>query len=293
MNKFLASVNKGSNGNYFVFAGEEREMMKNCIKVLQDKTDSEVLRFEEYDVNNIQKLILNRGLFRKRTIIVVDNPSFVSELIKVIKPTVNYLIVITSKCSNLPIGVELVEFKQLTAGELVAYTQSNLKITKATAELLVAVSENNLSDLKNNIAKLNNYTQDKITEEHIETVCHIPDNFKVFDMIDAICNKEAEKAIYIYHKLNENNVKLLSLLYTQYRKVLAVKSMMEQGRGADEIVKITKIPKFIVNNCMKMSKHYSTHALVQIIDKLFDLDFKIKTGKCNDKIVYSFILYIM
>lgn len=293
MNTFLESINKGTFGNYFIFSGEEREMMKNCIKILQDKTGAEVLRYEDYDLNNIQKLVLNKGLFGSKNIIVVDNPSFVSELKKVIKPTNNYLIVITSKPEKPPVGVELVEFKQLTVGELVSFTQNNIKITKANAELLVAVSENSLAILKSNISKLKNYTSEKITEEHIERVCYIPDNFKVFDMIDAVCRKEAEKALYIYHKLNENHVKLLSLLYSQYRKILAVKSMLEQGKGTDEIVRITKIPKFIVDNCIKMSKYYSTRALVQIVDKIFDLDFKIKTGKCSDQIVYSFILYIM
>jgi DNA polymerase III delta subunit len=291
--KFMDGVREGKCPNFLIFTGEEREMMKNAVKLLQDTAKAEVLRYEEYDLNTIQKLVLQRGMFGGKFIIIVDNDKFVSELKKVMKPTQNYLIVYTSKCDKPPVGVEMVEFKQLTTAELVEYAQSQIKITKPVAEILAMVSENNLSALKNNILKLKNYVSGSVTEDHIEEVCHIPDTFKVFDMIDAICRKESEKALYIFHRLGENNVKLLSLLYSQYRKILMVKVLSEQGKSTDEIMRITKLAKFLVDNCKKMSKFYSVKALIQIVDKLFDLDIKIKTGRCTDAIVYSLILYIL
>lgn len=291
--ELFQKIENGDIGTHYIFTGPERLVMSNAINAMAKRLDARILKYESYELNDILKLLRNKGLFGNRLVVVLDTDKALNDIAAFQNKSINTLIIIHSG-NKLPAGFQSIEFNKLAPLDLRKIVQSNLKIQNSIADLLVAVSEHDSSTLWNNINKLKHYAVGRaVTEEDIETVCHIPDALEIFHLVDAICRKEREKALYIYHKLRENDVVLLSLMYSQFRKVLMVKYLYEDGKRTDDIVSITGLQRFLVNNCIAMSANFSRKALVQIVMKLYDIDFKIKTGRCSTALIYSFILYIL
>lgn len=288
------NIQEGNIDHLYIFSGEERSLKLNFIKLLSNALNATVQKIEEPDMNTVLKTLMSKSLLGEKVLIVIDNEKFANEVDTILaKPLKNYIVFLCTEAPKTSLQPQIITFNKMNRAGLIMYIQKNLNIKKSVAEILSVISDDDLCTVKNNIHKLKHFTDGEITSEIIEEVCYIPDTFKIFDMIDAICKKEREKAVYIYHRMKENNVGILSLMYQQYRKVLTVKTALQGGMKVDQISETFSIPKFVVNNCINMAHIYSEKALVNILHKIFDVDFKIKTGQCQDAMVYSMILTII
>lgn len=84
---------------------------------------------------------------------------------------------------------------------------------------------------------------------------------------------------------NEFDFGLLALLYSQYHNLFVVKSA---GKNAN--TQSTGLTQFTIFECKKYINLYSIDELKLILNQLFDLDYKIKSGMLSSEYAYDLML---
>ena len=122
----------------------------------------------------------------------------------------------------------------------------------------------------------------KITKEDIEDV--ITNNLEknIFELTNAIVNKEKSRVIEIYNQLiksGEDPIKLIVTLSNQFRLIMQVKLMRTGGYSEKEIVTTLKEHPYRISLAMKSI--YNIEDIKDILLKLSNLDYEIVTGKTD------------
>ena len=160
----------------------------------------------------------------------------------------------------------------------------NLFKEKLSDNLFIITSELN----KLFIYKDNN----KITKEDIKIVTSTMINSDIFDLINAIINKNLDKALELYDdllKINEEEIKLIITLANQFRLIYQVKTMYKMGFSENDIVSKLGVHPYRV----KLSNNVDINLdeCTFYLKKLSVLDEEIKTGKIDKKVGFQkFIL---
>ncbi len=121
------------------------------------------------------------------------------------------------------------ELDLLQGGELVKWIKAEAEknggqIDTREANMLAGYYGGNLWQLKNEIQKLTSYSKE-ITEENIEKLSVADINVKIFDLTDAITQKDRKKAFEVLGELlesGENEMYILSMIQWQVRNLALV-----------------------------------------------------------------------
>ena len=168
------------------------------------------------------------------------------------------------------------------------------KITSDTVDYLLSVIGNDFNNANNELDKLMSYCNEskKIEKKDIDAICIRNIDANIFDLIDAIINKDKKKSLTIYDNMinyGEETFKILIALANQIRLIYQVKVL--SYLNDDEIIDLLKLknPKQVVALRYKINK-YSEKDLLDYLYKLSILDEELKTGKAIDVISFpSFI----
>lgn len=165
------------------------------------------------------------------------------------------------------------------------FKNRGFKIDISTLNYFQSFVGNNLSIINMEIEKLELYKDDKIiTKDDIEAISSkiLEDN--IFDLIDAVSNKNIDKALRIYDDfilLNEEEIKIITMLADQFRLIYQTKMMYDFGYTKQDIIDQLVVHPYRI----KLAKEASVtieEAKIYLM-KLFDLDVAIKTGKKDKK----------
>lgn len=115
----------------------------------------------------------------------------------------------------------------------------------------------------------------------------------IFALTDAISLKNKSLAL----ELLENEIitgsapiYLLQMIMRQFRILLQIKQLVEEGKNKNEIVSQTKLHPFVVQKSMAQSKNFSLPVLKIIFDKLVGIDQGVKTGTVDLVTVLDLII---
>ncbi len=163
----------------------------------------------------------------------------------------------------------------------------------ATSKLIEYVGPD-LWRMENEIQKLISYDK-KITSENVELLVQSQIQADIFRTIDAIANKNIKTAIFEFYKLLDtgtNELMILTMIVYQYRNLLIVKDISEQGNTNQwAIVKKTKLHPFVVQKSLSLLNRYSMDDLKKIYRNLLDYDFRIKTGKIGSRVALELLVF--
>ncbi len=152
----------------------------------------------------------------------------------------------------------------------------------------------NLWEAGNEIEKLVNYREGKeIKKEDVELLVKSKVDMNIFSLIDSISSKNKNKAALLLNKqieegLNENYI--LTMFVYQFRNLIKIKSLLDQGFANPQIVARTKMHPFVVQKTVQQCQKFEMEALKKIYQKLFDADLAIKTGKMNSRLVLDLLV---
>ena len=133
----------------------------------------------------------------------------------------------------------------------------------------------------------------KLTAEIVKQLVARSLEQNVFDLIDAVVKKKTEEAFKIFYdllKINEEPIKILSLLTQQFRLLYQVKQLSKSGYGQDRMASSLKVHPFRIKLALKQEKQFSASELQNIIKALAETDFEIKTGKKDRQLALEFLL---
>lgn len=111
--------------------------------------------------------------------------------------------------------------------------------------------------------------------------------------MDKIVNGKIEEAFEIYYDLlkqNEEPIKLLSIIASQFRLIYQVKELARKGYGQQKIAAILRVHPFRVKLALEKAQKFTEEDLARIIHLLAECDYAMKTSAMDKKMVIELFL---
>ena len=302
--------------NTYLLFGEENYLINEKIKEIKEKIkieDDNIIKYE-LKVDSISAVLIEAStvsMFSNKKLIICDNSSFLSstkviseedinELTKYLEnqfedvyiifivrePKVDSRKKITKYISKIS---KVYDCNKIESYQLSNYISNYIRdkgygISSKSVELIISKVGYELSNIIKELDKLFIYkgNDTKITEKDIEDV--ITNNLEknIFELTNAIVNKEKGKVNSIYNDLiksGEDPIKLIVTLSNQFRLIMQVKIMRNSGYSEKEIVSILKEHPYRIS--LSMKSIFNVDDIKNILLKLSNLDYDIVTGKVD------------
>lgn len=194
---------------------------------------------------------------------------------------------------------DICEFSNLNESELCKYIfdfleKNNKKIDNETAIFFIRNIGTSLEIINNELEKLINYkSSEKITKDDINEICTKSIETKIFELIDAMGNKNSEIAIEIYKNLLLNKTSpflILAMISRQFRILLQVKYLYKKNESILGIAKALQLREFIIKDALKQGRNFTIKILLEAINECLEIDNKIKTGILQDEMAIELLI---
>ena len=216
--------------------------------------------------------------------VITDKLDERKNIVKLIKKSAKVISKSSIDDKDLPIFV-VNEFKS-----------SGYNIDIKTANYFVNYVGKNVDVIISEIEKMIMYKDDDkiITIKDVNDVCCRVFNDNIFDLTDGIMKRDFKRAYECYKDLSflgEEPIKIIALLANQFLLTYQVKLLSEDGKSSKEITEVLNVHPYRVK--LALQTDYLTYELRNILIKLHELDYDIKSGKL-DKVtgLEDFILHL-
>jgi DNA polymerase-3 subunit delta len=195
---------------------------------------------------------------------------------------------------------ELFEAVMSDERSLVLWIQSEAKHLKVTITddaigLLIQYVRGTVTLLVQELNKMAMYVGEggAITEEIVKLLSSRTIEDNIFELIDCVLSQKVSKAMEIYHdllKLNEEPVKILSLLASQFRLLYQVKELSKQGYSQQQIANHLKIHPYRIKLASQKVTQFSHEYLLKSLNELAEMDYQIKSGQYEKKLALELFI---
>lgn len=159
------------------------------------------------------------------------------------------------------------------------FTQHQATIEPRALDRLVEFVGNDLWQLSNEVGKLTAFKKgSRIEAKDVEKLVKSKIETDIFKTIDAIAQKQKKRALSLLHQHLEKGdspLYLLTMIAYQFRNILSVKDLLEKGRP----LKSAGLHPFVARKSSQQAQYFSSSELKKIYRKIFEVDYKIKTGR--------------
>ena len=158
-------------------------------------------------------------------------------------------------------------------------------ISSEAQKKIAAFVGSNLWQMKNEINKLASYKLGRIESDDIDTLVASSITSNVFDIVDALGNKNQKSALKFLHEQlekGENAIYLFTMIVYQFRNLIKVKSCFgsaAETESPQSISKETGLHPYVAQKTIAQTKKFSLTELKENYQKLLNFDLLIKTGK--------------
>lgn len=303
----------------YLLYGEESYLVRTYKNMLKEAIcEEESMNFSYYEgkdisVNEIKDVSMTLPFFASRRLIIVENSGFfknsseaVVEIIKEAPETTFFLFVESEvdKRNRMYKTVNEIgyvcEMKQQTEDALrkwaaKIFAKAGKQITGNDMNLFLGITGLEMDNIYNEAMKLIAYClhRDVITAKDIETVCSTRTVDRVFDMINAMANKNIDEVMRLYGDLlalKEPPMKILALIGKQFSQLMAVRQLCVEGCSGSVIAERLGIRPYFINKYISQAKGYSVSELKQAVIDCIEAEQSVKTGKTDDKYVVELLI---
>lgn len=162
--------------------------------------------------------------------------------------------------------------------------QLDAKLTPAASALLVEFVGSESRSLLNELRKLAAYVGAGATIEPdaVRLLVHDSGESSVFNFVDALAARQLGPALRLLRELLDDGqapTYLLFMIARQVRIMLQVKPLVDQRMRADAIASELGQKPFVVRKAVEQATRFPAQALVDLHDRLVELDHWSKTGR--------------
>ena len=157
-----------------------------------------------------------------------------------------------------------------------------ISVSQKAASLLVEYCNRDMNSVYNELVKLMDYAEGAIDESDVKELVSPQIEYKVFELSEAIAEKNADKAVELVNlMLAENNsaVSLMGMLFNHFRRLLFV----SLNPKSDTLSSDLKVKEYAVKVALRQAAKFSPRRLKAVFDRLNSLDVSVKAGKISDK----------
>jgi DNA polymerase-3 subunit delta len=300
----------------FFFYGDDTYRAYQKIKQIRDKFRREVdpsgfntvlLDGTELTLEKFNEAVSQAGFLANKRLIIIKNVFDNKTLNKIREEILNYLNKQTDSAEeNLllfwqegdpkgsdPLYKKLKTYKYvqgfdlLKTPQLAAWVKEEIKtrggqITAPALNLLIVTVGDNLWQLSGELDKLINYKGGQtIIEQDIELLTHGKLDENIFNLTDAITNRQTARALKLIREqlqAGANEQYLLGMILRQFRILIQLKSLLENGETTAALAKQTGLHPFVIKKSLPWLTRYSLPALRQIYQDLTKLDLNMKSS---------------
>ena len=291
--------------------------------VIEQKDDFNynVFDFEENSFEEIVDALQTPSFSSDKKVVICKNPYFIKdskvklpftndmktleEYINNQNPDSEFIIVcpkkyFASKSKFISLIAKVGEVENLLfedENEFIAYGDSlidrtNINIDYKAKEILYQRCANDVCKLEREIAKLAIYN-DKIDVEIIDKMVSRPLEDDVFELSNALLNKDRKRIMKLYSDLKLLKVEpinLIALLANQFRLIMQVLILRKENKKEADIATMLNVHPYRVKMAIKHGNNYSLKDVKQILVELATLDAKIKTGEADRYVDFELFL---
>ncbi len=191
---------------------------------------------------------------------------------------------------------ELIDNKDLPRFVINEFNNEGYKIDYKTANYFVNYVGKNVDILLSEINKMIIFKDNdkNITTHDINEISSKAINDNVFDLSDAIMKKDFKRMYDCYNDLiilKEEPIKIIAMLGNQFNLVYQCKLLSSKGLSEKEIATSLSVHPYRVK--LAIETDYIISELKDILIKLHNLDFEIKSGKVDKNVGFdNFLLHL-
>ncbi len=268
--------------------------------------------FEEQGLNGFKRATKTVSMFDEKKLIVIEdifsqNEQIQEELVNYLKNKNIYqdkdliVLILAEKIDSrgklfkfLKNKAKVQKFELLNPSQLRKWVkdyvgQKNRKIDENTIDLLIKHTGNNLWRISRELDKLSAFKDQRILQEDVEKLVKPEIEIDIFKTIDALGNKNKEKALRLlndHFKKGDTEAYLLNRFVYQFRNLIKIKSFLEiypEMRSYREMALKLGLHPFVIKKSISQARNFKLEDLKKIYHKLFAIDLDIKLGKINAK----------
>lgn len=161
------------------------------------------------------------------------------------------------------------------------------RLQESTIRYLISKVGTDMENLEKELEKLFCYTleREEIQIQDVDAICTEQITNKVFDMVEAVANKQQKKALDYYYDLlalKEPPMRILYLLARQFKLLLEVQELVKKGYGKKQIAETAGLHPFVAGKYMTQCRNFKKAELCKIMEEAADLEERVKTGLLSD-----------
>lgn len=287
--------------DYYLFLGEEIAIQKIYINKIADILKLEIQYVNDY--KSIYNKLNSNDIFNtKKLYVILDDADIIKQekIWEDIQPNGNIIIF---KYNNLDkrnkfykhFENKIVEFNKLSDEVLTGYIQKEINLSGENCKKLIDICGNNYNQILLEIDKLKNiegtglnYFNDKFIYLERQGAFHKEISDITFEFVEKVLKRDIPAVYDLQQKLNqinESNIKLLSLLYTNFKTILLIQSCT-----SNDICKTTGLQYYQVKYNQDKLDYYSIGELVNILRTIQSIEKGIKIGTIDEIISLDYLL---
>ena len=295
--------------------------LKNKIQEIIKNNKFEDATFSSYDISEDQleqalEDLDTYGLFSTKKVITIhnidslsidNNKKLYTHLLDYLdnNSTDNLLIITANKLNNtkkltkdLKKRMEYI-LVDMNPDIYIKQKLKDYKVSKKVIQLIKDACLDDITKIDTECEKLMNYRYDtkEIIEEDVDllVVKKKKDPMMLtFDFVRELASKNKKGALGKYRELLDNEVEpiaLLGLLASQIRIIYQVKILKRRNLSTNEIATVLSEKPYRISKTLELIHYYSEDELLKLMQKISDMDIKVKSTDIDAKfLIELFIL---
>lgn len=287
----------------YIFTGDEIAVQKIYINKIAQTSNLEI-QYADNLKSIYNKLNINDIFNSKKLYIIIDDIDFIKEekLWNSINTNNNIIIFkfnTLDKRSKFYKQFEnkIVEFNKLSNEILIKYIKKEINMSNENCESLIKICNNSYNQILLEMDKIVKYGKTQMVDTPYDFIFNILNNSGAFhkeisditfEFIEKVLKRQYNNIFDLRKKLiqiGESNIKLLSLLYTNFKTVLLIQSC-----DSNDICKTTGLQYYQVKYNQDKLNYYSIGELVNALKIIQKTEEGIKTGKIDEDISIDYVL---
>lgn len=290
------------------------EIIQYYQKINKGGLNLKLFEKDDLDFQNFKNILNSPSIFKEKKLIVLkdifSNQIFKNEFLKQKEKIlgVNDIIVIYERneiskkdalFQFLKKNARCQEFKLLDNEKLKNWVKKEFihyktEIEISALEKLIEFVGNNLWQMETEIKKLISYKRNqKIQVKDVELLVNSKIETDIFKTISALIEKRKKIALTLIHRHLESGdhpLYLLKMISYQFRNLLEIKELIEKKIPYYKILNQSGLNPFVIKKNYQLAQRFTLAELKKIYQKIFQVDFDIKTGKIEPEAALDLLI---
>ncbi len=307
--------------NLFLFYGQNNGLMEEVInKDLKPIFSKNIFNYDESeilsDLDDFKDGLFNKSFFENDKLIIINRASDkILDVVKEIEERKDENLKIIIKTGNLEKKSKLRNFFEKSKDLIIVpfyedthqsllfiaqnfFKENKIKISTQNINYIIENSKGNRINLKNELEKIKNFSQKKLSLELDEIIklTNLAENYSVSELADHCLAKNKKKTLNILNEnipSSEENILILKTFLYKLKRLKKLKLELEIKKNVDAVISSYKPPIFwkdkdIIKQQLKM---LSLSQIKLLINKTNNIELLIKkNSQISNQIVNNFIL---